>query len=244
MQSFHRWLILIHRYLGISLSVLFVVWFASGIVMMYTRDMPRLTPELRLERLPELDFDRVALAPAAAARAYPSPIPRSTSLLTVMDRPAYRFDGVTVFADTGERLDDVGPIASAPVASRFTGLPREAVEYVGTLTEPDQWTLVERRELPLHRFVIDDDAGTELYVSPQTADTTRAATRGGGRRRCRCCASSSAIPWRRGSTSIPRWAGWSPASTGSPVSSGGSSTACTASTSRSGTTAGRSGTSE
>ena len=35
-----RWLILIHRYLGIPLSVLFVVWFASGIVMMYTGDMP------------------------------------------------------------------------------------------------------------------------------------------------------------------------------------------------------------
>ena len=136
-----RWLILVHRYLGIPLSALFVVWFASGIVMMYTRDMPRLTPELRLERLPELDLDRIALAPAAAAgRAHLSPTPRSALLLTVLDRPAYRFDGVTVFADTGERLDAVGPTAATAVASRFTGRPREAVEYVGTLTEPDQWT--------------------------------------------------------------------------------------------------------
>ncbi len=192
LQAAVRWLILIHRYLGIPLSALFVVWFASGIVMMYTGDMPRLTPELRLERLPALDFDRIALAPAAAARrAYLSPTPQRASLLTVMDRPAYRFDGVTVFADTGERLGEVGPTAAAAVASRFTGRPPRAVEYAGTLTEPDQWTLVERRQLPLHKLVIDDEAGTELYVSPRTAEVVMLTTRG-----------SRALAWIG---AIPHW---------------------------------------
>ena len=185
-----RWSILIHRYLGIPLSVLFVVWFGSGIVMMYTGDMPRLTPEVRLERLPALDFDRVALAPAAAARrAYLSPAPQRASLLTVLDRPAYRFDGVTVFADTGDRLGAVGPAAAVAVASRFTGLPRGAVEFVGTLTEPDQWTLVERGRLPLHKLRIDDAAGSELYVSPRTAEVVMLTTR-----RSRALAWVGAIP--------------------------------------------------
>ncbi len=184
------WLIRIHRYLGIPLSVLFVVWFASGIVMMYTGDMPRLTPELRLERLPGLDFDRIALSPAAAARrAYLSPTPRRAVLLTVMDRPAYRLDGVTVFADTGERLAEVGPTAAAAVASRFTRRPLDAVEYVGTLTEPDQWTLVERRRLPLHKLAVDDEAGTELYVSPRSAEVVMLTTR-----RSRALAWIGAIP--------------------------------------------------
>ena len=189
-ESTVRWLILVHRYLGIPLSVLFVVWFASGIVMMYTGDMPRLTPELRLERLPELDFDRIVLAPASAARrAHLSPTPQRASLLTVMERPAYRFDGVTVFADTGERLDEVGPTAAAAVASRFTGRPPRAVEYAGTLAEPDQWTLVERRQLPLHKLVIDDESGTELYVSPRTAEVAMLTTR-----RSRALAWMGAIP--------------------------------------------------
>lgn len=188
--ALQRWVILTHRYLGIPLSLLFVVWFASGIVMMYTGDMPRLTPELRLARLPDLDFDRVALAPAAAARrAYLSPTPRRASLLTVMDRPAYRFDGVTVFADTGERLGEVGPVAATAVASRFTGQPAGAVEYVGTLAKPDQWTLVERAQLPLHHLVIDDDAGTEVYVSPRTAEVVMLTTR-----RSRALAWIGAIP--------------------------------------------------
>ena len=191
-RSAVRWLILVHRYLGIPLGILFVVWFASGIVMMYTRDMPRLTPELRLERLPALDFERVALAPAAAARrAYLSPAPRAATLLTVLDRPAYRFDGVTVFADTGERLDEVGPAAAAAIASRFSGAPADAVQYAGTLVEPDQWTLVERSRLPLHKLVIDDAAGTELYVSPRTGEVVMLTTRG-----------SRALAWIG---AIPHW---------------------------------------
>ena len=50
-----KWLILIHRYLGIPLSAVIVLWFGSGIVMMYTGGMPSLTSRLRLERLPALE---------------------------------------------------------------------------------------------------------------------------------------------------------------------------------------------
>src|SRR5437870_9691839 len=43
-SQFRKWMILIHRYLGIALSPMFVVWFASGIAMMCARGMPGLTP--------------------------------------------------------------------------------------------------------------------------------------------------------------------------------------------------------
>ena len=108
MTLVRKWLILIHRYLGIPLSALFVLWFASGIVMMYAGGMPRLTPQLRLDRLPALDLSRVRLTPAEAAeRANLGRMPDRASLLMVMDRPAYRFDGSTVFADTGDILEDI-----------------------------------------------------------------------------------------------------------------------------------------
>ena len=64
---FRKWLILSHRYLGIALSLLFVVWFVSGITMMYAGGMPALTPQLRLERLPDLDPARVRFSPSQAA---------------------------------------------------------------------------------------------------------------------------------------------------------------------------------
>jgi len=49
-------LILTHRYMGIALSLLAVMWFATGIVMMYAGGMPRLTPQTRIERLPPLQW--------------------------------------------------------------------------------------------------------------------------------------------------------------------------------------------
>ena len=55
-----RYVILVHRYLGIAMGLLFLMWFLSGIVMIYAGGMPRLAPQLRLARLPHLDLSRVA----------------------------------------------------------------------------------------------------------------------------------------------------------------------------------------
>ena len=51
MQTLRRALILTHRYLGIPLSVLFVLWFVTGIAMIYVGGMPTLSAQSRLERL-------------------------------------------------------------------------------------------------------------------------------------------------------------------------------------------------
>ena len=61
-----RSLIFIHRWLGVALCVLFLLWFPSGIGMMYF-PMPSVTPESRLERLPVLDSSKVVVPPADAA---------------------------------------------------------------------------------------------------------------------------------------------------------------------------------
>jgi predicted ATPase len=48
--------------------LLFVSWFISGIGMIYAGGMPGLTAEERLARMPALDWSRVLLTPAEAAR--------------------------------------------------------------------------------------------------------------------------------------------------------------------------------
>ena len=190
MTVFNRGLIWVHRYVGIPLSVLFVLWFASGIVMMYTGGMPRLTPAERLAALAPLDLSRVRLTPAtAAARARLPRSPQRTDLLTVLGRPAYRFDGRTVFADTGARLPAADPDTARRVAARFSGAPAAALRYAGLIERPDQWTLVTRAALPAHRFRVDDAAATELYVSRRTAEVAMVTTR-----RTRVLAWLGAIP--------------------------------------------------
>jgi hypothetical protein len=80
-----------------------------------------------------------------------------------------------VFADSGEVLDELSLEQAQDVAASFTRTPASNVHYVRTLHDVDQWTLQSR--LPLQKVRVDDDAGTEVYVQPQTGDVAMMTTR-------------------------------------------------------------------
>jgi len=171
-------LILLHRYMGIVLSLMFVMWFVTGIGMIYSRGMPRLTPQVRLTRLAPLEMTSVKLTPQEAAERVGALEPRRALLFTVTGRPAYRFGSDIVFADNGEVFQGVDAGQAAKVAGTFMNLPAQNVRYAGELTEPDQWTLTQTRQLPLHKIEVDDAARTELYVSPEQGEVIQVTTRG------------------------------------------------------------------
>ena len=179
MQTLRRALIFTHRYLGIPLSVLFVLWFVTGIAMIYVGGMPTLSAQTRLEHLPELDLAAVRYAPAAAAAEAASGFGRVV-LTTVLDRPAYRFaspyGAATVFADTGAPLDDIDVDTARDVAAKFVNQPAHAVALERTVERPDQWTLQAGRDMPLYKFNVDDGNGTEVYVSPGTGEVRLVTT--------------------------------------------------------------------
>ncbi len=201
------WAIRIHRYAGIPFSLLFAAWFVSGIAMIYARGMPALSPETRLARMPSLDFSRVRLGPSEAAEAARlGGHPDRAALLTVMGRPAYRFTtrgDVTVFADTGELLFGVDPGDALSVAARFVGDSGARLEHAGVLHEADQWTLVERARLPMHRIRVNDRARTELYVSERTGEVAVLTTRG-----------TRALAWV---AAIPHWLYFTPLRLNGPL---------------------------
>ena len=91
MVRFRKALILSHRYLGIVLSVLFVMWFVTGIGMIYSRGMPRLTPQVKLTRRSPIDLSKVKLTAAEAAEKAQWDGEGHVILLSILDRPAYRF---------------------------------------------------------------------------------------------------------------------------------------------------------
>ena len=195
MLKCRKLLILVHRYLGTTLCLLFLMWFLTGIGMIYSRGMPRLTAQARLARLPVLDMDRIRLSPSEAVeRAELGIDPSRARLLMVMDRSAYRFNAggqVTLFADTGEVLDETGPAEAVTIASRFMRVAEERVHYSGLITRPDQWTLTQGRQMPLHKLAVDDTSRTELYVSSRSAEVAVLTTR-----------ASRALAWV---STIPHW---------------------------------------
>lgn len=181
MKLLRKLLILTHRYLGIVFSALVVMWFATGITMMYVGGMPRITPELRLERMAPLDLARVTLTPAEAAeRATLSRPPGRAALLSIVGRPAYRFGGggnsTIVFADTGDVADEFTEAQTRQVAASFARVALDRIEYVGTVEEADQWTLGIGPVFPLHKFVVHDGARSEIYVSPATGEPVMLTT--------------------------------------------------------------------
>ncbi len=150
-----KWLILTHRYLGIALSLIFVSWFASGIAMLYGRGMPRLTSDLRLERLAPIDVAAVRLSASEALERAELDGTNRVTLLTVMGRPAYRFGGggesTTVFADTGELLLDIDAAQAQTIAAAFVRLPENRLHHVAQADE--------RRSV-----VADDSSGPDAQV--------------------------------------------------------------------------------
>ena len=156
-------------------------WFASGIAMLYGRGMPRLTSDLRLERLAPIDMSAVRLSASEA-------LERAELDGTRQGHPAHR-DGptgvplwlrgesTTVFADTGELLVDIDAAQAQTIAAAFVRLPEDRLHHVARLTQPDQWSLTLRQG-PMHKFTVDDEAGTEVYVSERNAEVTVLTTRG------------------------------------------------------------------
>lgn len=178
-----RWIIWLHRYLGIPMSVVFVIWFVSGIFMIYAGDMPSLSESERLSRQPAIDFDALTLAPQeAVVRAGIEASITALTLEPLLGRPAYRIGrffgtAATVFGDTGEIFDGVdADDAAAAVAAWFSVAP-EAVRFVETVNQVDQWTMTVAGELPLERFDVDDGRGTRAYFSLQTGQVELLTTR-------------------------------------------------------------------
>lgn len=170
---FRNLLILSHRYIGIPLSFIFVVWFVSAFFMIYAGGMPRITPEMQVDGATPLDFSRVVLTPQQA-RATVGYTSSNVSLRTILGRPVYEFrepgyDDSLIFADTGEALGALNEAQAARVASDFLAIPPEQFSYAGLINDVDQWTLTQRADLPMHKFIAADGLGTEVYVSAENA---------------------------------------------------------------------------
>lgn len=172
-----RTLVYTHRWLGIALGVLFVVWFASGVVMIYAR-MPELAPAERLARLAPIDFAAVRVAPGAVAAEA-----NRLTLTTLAGRPVYRAgEGgtqKTIYADTGEALSPLSAEQALRIARAFAG--GASVRHETRLADADQWTFGVRGQMPLHRVAVADADGTRLYVAERSGEVVMKTTASGRR---------------------------------------------------------------
>jgi len=179
-----RALILLHRWLGVAFCLLFAMWFATGIVMHFV-PFPALTEVERFAGLSPIDLASAPQGPAAAITASGIGDVTRVRLVQRSDGPIYLVSGRS--AAKALRAADLtdGAVPSAELAlaiARDFAQRRHLDGSNADVAEPgfyDQWTVSERFDLhrPLYRIALNDDSGTELYVSSTTGEVVLDTTR-------------------------------------------------------------------
>src|SRR5215831_11466564 len=164
-----RTLVIFHRYLGIAVGILMLVWFASGIVMMYV-GFPRLTEQERLSALAPIPWQ-------ACCRVADGLIPDDQQFYRVqienllgvpvlrLRRPPRPDLVIDLVEGVGVRRFDSAD-ARAIALDTVTRTAGPATVASAATIDEDQWTVGRyRRDRPLHRFTFDDPQRSTIYVS-------------------------------------------------------------------------------
>lgn len=175
-------IIVLHRWLGVALCLFFLLWFPSGIGMMYW-DFPGVTADDRLQRSAAIDPSTIRLSPSEAfASTAQLQAPSQARLTTFDNRPVYRFrvgrGDFTVYADTGALQTQ--PVPAAIVERAASAWVRQPASNaaVETLDEADQWTVQGsfRALGPLQKYAFAN--GEQVYVSKTSGEVVQYTTRG------------------------------------------------------------------
>lgn len=156
----------LHGILGTLLSILFLVWFLSGMVMIF-HTFPKVSQQDRLSKkdylpidLPELNqiIDQIpssqVISGISAENYFGKPVFR---IRTDKKEFILSADGLSLpVANTSEQI--------WLTASRWCNQP---VLKVDTLYDLDQWIPFGqlKKELPVYKFIFDDFAEHQLYIS-------------------------------------------------------------------------------
>ena len=164
-----RTLVISHRYLGIAVGILMLLWFASGIVMMYV-GFPRFTEQDRMSALAPISWQ-------ACCRVADGLIPDDQQFYRVqieslvgvpilrLRRPPRPDAVIDLARGVGLRRFDItdAETIALDAATRMVG---SASIVSATTIDEDQWTVGRyRRDRPLHRFTLDDPERSTIYVS-------------------------------------------------------------------------------
>ena len=151
----------VHRITGLSIAVFFLMWFITGIVLIY-HPYPKVSEKLLYDKKETL----------------PSSLPDLSSVLSKMDDKVKslslkQFQGQTLFST--DKAPDITYSVVERVAKHWIDAP---IERVDTLKEREQWVLFTKydKELPIYKFYFDDAQKHELFISGRTAEVLQMTT--------------------------------------------------------------------
>ncbi len=163
---FKRILSNVHKILGVALSVLFLMWFLSGFVMIF-HGFPKVTIQDRLEKQQTLSPN----LPDAEClgRLFIDTMKVSSLALDMhLDRPVFSVQNKSmsnrIYADS---LTPVEKLESEDIQQLVKQWNTSSVEKVDTLWESDQWLMPRKltKDAPVYKYSFADEQSHELYIS-------------------------------------------------------------------------------
>lgn len=166
-----------HRYLGLLLAPMVLLWSFSGLVLMYV-PFPELTEDKRVLLLPPLKLEQ-----CCDKEFYHSIIPANVKAVSLetLNRQAvikvtdaennlqiYSLNSLALFPDIDQTL-------ARSISQIASDLSIKQIDLI----EMDQWTIYStyNKHRPLYRVSFNDDEATELYVSSKTGEVVQLTTR-------------------------------------------------------------------
>ena len=183
-----RLLFLIHRYLGIGVGFVLLLWCLSGFVMMYVQ-FPELDAKARYAIAPQLDLTLCCQFPSNPGLSA-VPFTHATLLMLDAKTPALRAglpraSALNIDLREGREFSNTSELnASTEIATDFSRRQLNGALYSGPeLLTTDQWTITAEYNphRPLQKYSAQDRAGTQWYVSGKTGEivlVTTASQRG------------------------------------------------------------------
>ncbi len=178
-----RTLVFTHRYLGIAIGWLMLMWCLSGLVMMYVA-YPDLSPRERNAALSALKTTPCCAIPDTLF-APEQPI-RTVSMIMLNTQPVLYAASAAgerrlVNLDTGQDVI-ITPSTALQIASHFVAAEQARVPSATPTVHQimhDQWTVYPRYnpDRPLYHIALHDPAGTEVYVSSQSGEVVQQTIR-------------------------------------------------------------------
>ncbi len=179
-MNLNRLTVLLHRWIGAVLCLLFAAWFFSGMVLMYV-PFPSLGQADRLSHSTAVDASGIAVAPGQALQAANA---ATVSRLRLIDR-----DGQAVYvvhpeqgpvsvigADDGQPVPPLPADAAQRIARNFSGSEISSIQ--GPL-DYDQWVVSNDFDAyrPFYRVRLDDGQATELYITQTSGEVIQRTNR-------------------------------------------------------------------
>ncbi len=186
----------IHRVLGTLLSILFLMWFISGIVMIYHR-FPSASQDEKFCKMDVLSLPMPSADTILAVRESkfsPDSVGRMALYkclgeiyLEVADKQEMERGGRGGFGgriskfplDTASAMPQIDGNYIKRVARLWSSSESDTIVKIDTLNKLEQWIPFGRlkEEFPIYKFYFADKAATQVYISSKSGEVLQCTTR-------------------------------------------------------------------